>query len=97
MTARKASKKLPSYTSGTLAVSRRMVAPGPLHEEQAIIHDLMTRWRHLQSTLRYYDRTTGKPIAEEAERLRQQTWDHIEALPVGELRTNLEREMYKVG
>jgi hypothetical protein len=96
MTARKASKKkLPPYTSDSLAVSRRMIAPGPLHEEHAIIHDLMTRWRHLQSTLRYYDRTTGKPMAEEAERLRQQTWDRIEQLPAGELRTNLEREMYK--
>lgn len=93
MTARK--KKSAPYTSGSLAVSRRMIAPGPLHEEQAVIYDLMTRYRHLQSTLPYYDRTTGKPIAAEAEKLRQQAWDRIEQLPEGELRANLRRRMYE--
>lgn len=93
MPARK--KKLSPYTSESLAVSRRMIAPGPLHEEHAVIYDLMTRYRHLQSTLRYYDRATGKPIADEAEKLRQETWRRIEALPDGDLRTNLTREMYK--
>lgn len=68
-----------------------MIAPGPLHEERAIIHDLMMRYRHLQSTLRYYDRTTGKPIAAEAEKLRQAAWKRIEQLPEGELRVNLSR------
>lgn len=97
MTARKTSKKkLPAYTSGSLEVSRRMIAPGPLREEHAIIHDLMWRWRNLQSTLPYYDRTIGKPIAEEAEHLRQQAWERIEQLPEGDLRANLTREMYKV-
>lgn len=93
MPARK--KKLLPYTSESLAVSRRMIAPGPLHEEHAVIYDLMTRYRHLQSTLAYYDRATGKPIADEAEKLRQETWRRIEALPEGDLRTNLTREMYK--
>jgi hypothetical protein len=91
---KKTSKTAP-YTSESLAVSRRMIAPGPLHEEQAIIYDLMTRYRHLQSTLAYYDRGTGKPIAAEAEKLRQQAWDRIEQLPEGELRTNLTRQMYE--
>lgn len=72
-----ARKKKPSpYTSESLAVSRR----GPLHEERAIIYDLMSHYRHLQSTLAYYDRSTGKPIADEAEKLRQETWRRIEAL-----------------
>lgn len=88
-------KKQAPYTSESLAVSRRMVAPGPLHEEHAIIHDLLTRYRHLQSTLAYYDRKTGAPIAAEAERLRKETWKRIEQLPEGELRTNLSREMYE--
>jgi hypothetical protein len=86
-------KKQPPYASESLAVSRRMVAPGPLHEERAIIHDLMTRYRHLQSTLPYYDRTTGKPIADEAEKLRKEAWRRIEALPEGDLRSNLTRRM----
>jgi hypothetical protein len=88
-------KKQPPYASESLAVSRRMIAPGPLHEEHAIIFDLMTRYRHLQSTLRYYDRTTGKPIADEAEKLRKEAWRRIEALPEGDLRSNLTREMYE--
>ena len=92
MAARK--KKQAPYTSESLAVSRRMVAPGPLHEEHSIIRDLMTRYRHLQSTLPYYDRKIGKPIADEAEKLRQEAWRRIEQLPEGELRTNLSREMY---
>ena len=97
MTVRKAAKKkLPPYASSSLAVSRRMLAPGPLHEERAIVYDLMTRYRHLQSTLRLYDRTTGKPIAEEAARLHRQAWDRIEQLPAGDLRANLERELYKL-
>ena len=87
-------KKLAPYTSESLAVSRRMVAPGPLHEERAIIHDLVTRYRHLQSTLPYYDRKTGAPIALEAEKLRQEAWSRIAQLPEGDLRTNLSREMY---
>lgn len=90
-------KKSSPYTSATLAVSRRMVAPGPLHEEHAIIHGLMTRYRHLQSTLRYYDRSTGAAIADEARRLHQETWQRIEQLPEGALRTNLSREMYTRG
>ena len=89
-------KKPAPYTSNSLAVSRRMIAPGPLHEEHAIIYDLMTRYRHLQSTLRLYDRTTGAPIAEEAARLHAEAWRRIEQLPEGDLRTNLSREMYKV-
>lgn len=76
-------------------MTRRLIAPGPFHEEHAIILDLMTRWRSLASTLRYYDRKTGKPIAEEAERYRVQAWNRIERLPASELRSNLEREMYK--
>jgi hypothetical protein len=79
----------------SLAVSRRMVTAGPLHEDRAIIHDLMRRYRHLNSTLKYYDRKTGKPIAAEAEKLRQEAWRRIEALPEGNLRANLSREMYK--
>lgn len=91
-----ATKKKPKpYASESLAVSRRMVAPGPLHEERSIIYDLMTRFRHLQSTLPYYDRKTGEPIAAAAETLRQETWRRIKALPQGELRTNLTREMYQ--
>lgn len=86
--------KLAPYTSESLAVTRRMIAPHPLHEEHAIISDIMTRYRHLQSTLPYYDRTAGKPIAEEAEKLRQQAWQRVEQLPEGDLRTNLSREMY---
>ena len=89
-----ARKKRAPYTSESLAVSRRMIAPGPLHEEHAIIYDLMTRYRHLQSTLPYYDRKTGAPIAAEAEKLRQEAWRRIERLPEGELRTSLSREMY---
>ncbi len=88
-------KKQAPYASESFAVSKRMVAPGPLHEEHAIIYDLMTRYQHLQSTLRYYDRKTGAPIAAEAEHLRKETWRRIEQLPEGELRTNLSREMYK--
>ena len=75
-------------------MSRRMIAPGPLHEEHAVIYDILNRYRHLQSTLRYYDRTTGKPIAAEADKLRQEAWLRIEQLPEGELRANLSREMY---
>jgi hypothetical protein len=91
-----ARKKKPTpYTSESLAVSRRMVAQGPLHEERAVIHDLVTRYRHLQSTLPYYDRKTGAPIAAEAEKLRQEAWRRIEMLPEGPLRTNLTREMYE--
>jgi hypothetical protein len=95
MASRKTKKKQAPYTSTTLAVSRRMIAPGPLHEEQAIIHDLMTRYRHLQSTLPHYDRKTGAPIAAEAERLRQEAWRRIEQLPEGDLRKNLSRAMYE--
>ena len=91
----KTSKKPAPYTSESLAVSRRMVAPGPLHEERAVIHDLLTRYQHLQSTLRYYDRGTGAPIAAEATRLHKEAWRRIEQLPEGELRTNLSRAMYK--
>lgn len=93
MAARK--KKQTPYTSESLAVSRRMVAPGPLHEERAIIRDLISRYRRLQSTLALYDRRTGAPIAAEAERLHQEAWRRIEQLPEGDLRTNLSREMYK--
>jgi len=94
MAARK--KKQAPYTSESLEVSRRMIAPGPLYEERAIIHDLMTRYRHLQSALPYYGRSkTGEPIADEAARLHKETWNRIEQLPEGDLRTNLSREMYK--
>lgn len=88
-------KKAAPYRSESLAVSRRMIAPGPLHEEHAIIYDLMTRYRHLQSTLPYYDRRTGEPFAAEAEKLRQEAWRRIERLPEGVLRTNLSRQMYE--
>jgi len=90
-----AKKKSAPYTSDSLAVSRRMIAPGPLREEHAVIYDLMTRFRHLQSTLPYYDRKTGAPIATEAEKLRQEAWRRIEALPEGDLRKNLSRAMYE--
>jgi hypothetical protein len=76
-------------------VTRRSIAPHPLREEHAIIEDLMKRWRHLQSTLAYYDHATGEPIAAEAEKLRQEAWRRIELLPEGPLRTNLTREMYE--
>lgn len=88
-------RKQAPYASESLAVSRRMIAPGPLHEEHAIIYDLMTRYRHLQSSLRYYDRKTGAPIAAEAAKLHQETWRRIEQLPEGELRANLSRRMYE--
>jgi len=94
MATRKAPQKKPApYSSESLAVSRRMVAPGPLYEERAIIHDLMWRYGHLQGTLRYLDRTEGKPVAEEAEKLREEAWRRIQALPDGDLRTNLTREL----
>lgn len=93
MTTRK--KKLTPYTSDSLAVSRRMIAPGPLHEEHSIIYDLLTRKRHLDSTLKFYDRGTGAPIAAEAARLHAEAWRRIDQLPEGDLRTNLSREMYK--
>ena len=93
---RKKTKKLPPYTSSTLAVSRRMIAPGPLHEEHAVIYDLMNRWHHLSSTLALYDRKTGEPIAAEAEKLRKAAWERIERLPEGTLRTNLTRQMYEI-
>ena len=95
MAARK--KKQTPYTSESLAVSRRMIAPGPLHDEHAIIYDLMTRYRHLQSSLRYIDRTAGSPIAAEAKKLHQETWRRIEQLPEGDLRAHLSREMYTKG
>lgn len=88
-------EKLAPYTSDTLAVSRRMISAGPLHEEQAIIYDLMTRFRNLESSLRYYDRATGAAIAAEAKKLRDEAWRRIEQLPKGELRTNLARRMYE--
>ena len=87
-------KKAAPYTSESLAVSRRMVAAGPLHEERAIIHDLIWRYGHLQGTLRYVDRSEGKTIAEEAEKLRQEAWRRIQELPEGDLRTNLTRELH---
>ena len=92
---KKTPKKAAPYTSESLAVSRRMIAPGPLFEERAIIHDLLWRYRHLQSTLRYVDRTEGKAIAEEAAKLRDEAWRRIQELPEGDLRTNLTREMHK--
>ncbi len=94
MAARKKKKPEP-YISSTLGVSRRMIAPGPFHEEQAIIHDLLFRYRNLQSTLRYYDRTTGKPLADEADKLHAEAWRRIEQLPEGDLRRNLARKMYE--
>ncbi len=82
------------YTSSTLDVSRRMIAPGPHHEATAVIYDLMHRAVTLESSLPYYDRTTGKPIAEQAREFRAEARRRIERLPRGELRTNLERENY---
>jgi len=93
MAAKKTNKPAP-YTSPSLAVSRRMIATHPLHEEHAIIYDIMTRKRHLDMTLKYHDRGTGKYIADEAAKLHAEAWKRIEQLPEGELRTNLEREMY---
>lgn len=90
---KKGKKSAAPYTSESLAVSRRMVALGPLYEERAIIHDLIWRYGHLQGTLRYLDRSEGKPVAEEAEKLRQEAWRRIEELPEGDLRTNLTREL----
>lgn len=79
------------YTSSTLATSRRMLAPGPHHEAHAIIYDLMTRASHLEATLRYYDRSTGKGIADQALALRHEAQRRIKRLPAGELRDNLTR------
>lgn len=93
MAARK--KKPAPYTSDSLAATRRMIAPGPLHEEQAIIHDLLFRYRNLQSVLRHYDRSTGATIAAEAEKLHKEAWRRIEQLPEGALRSNLSRRMYE--
>ena len=93
MARQKTPKKAAPYTSESLAVSRRMVASGPLHEERAILHDLLWRYGHLQSTLRYVDRTEGKSIAEEAAKLRDEAWRRIQELPEGDLRTNLTREL----
>lgn len=90
---RKPSKKPAPYTSESLAVTRRLIAEGPFREERAIIHDLLWRYGHLQSTLRYVDRAEGEPIAKEAEKLRQEAWRRIEELPEGDLRTNLTREL----
>jgi hypothetical protein len=94
--AAKRKQKVPApYTSSSLEVSRKMVAPGPLHEEQSIIHDLIWRYKGLQSSLPYYDRTTGKPIAEEAERLRKEAWQRIEKLPDAKMREAYVRSLYQ--
>lgn len=69
------------------------MAEGPFREERAIIHDLIWRDGHLQGTLRYVDRAEGKSIADEAEKLRQEAWRRIQALPEGDLRANLTREL----
>ena len=81
MPRRTSRKKLPPYTSDTLAVSRRMVGAGPHHEEQSIIYDLTWRYKNLKSTLAYYDRTQGKAIAEEANKLADEARRRIEAYP----------------
>ena len=85
----------PSYTSDTLAASRRMVAPGPDHEELAVIHDLSWRYRNLQSQLRYYDRRTGEPIAKEAEVMRKEAERRIALLPDADLRERMTAHLYK--
>jgi len=90
---RKTPKKAAPYTSESLAVTRRLMAEGPFREERAIIHDLIWRYGHLQGTLRYLDRTEGKSVAEEAEKLREEAWRRIQELPAGDLRTNLTREL----
>ena len=89
------SRKTDAYTSSSLAVSRRMISPGEHFEERAIIHDLMSRFRSLESSLGYYDHATGRSIAAEASKLRAQAWERIERLPVGQLRSNLSREMQR--
>lgn len=83
------------YTSSTIATSRKMIARGPHHEAHAIIYDLMTRASDLESTLRYYDRTTGKAIADQALALRDEAQRRIKQLPAGDLRDNLtQRNLY---
>jgi hypothetical protein len=86
-------KKAVPYTSESLAVTRRLMAPGPLLEERAIINDLIWRYGHLQGTLRYVDRSEGEAIAKESHKLRDEAWRRIQELPEGDLRTNLTREL----
>jgi hypothetical protein len=91
MTAGKRKKKSAAYWSDTIEVSRKMIAPGPHHEEHAVIYDLMHRARNREQLLPHYDRKTGEPIAQEANRLREEAQRRIEALPDGDLRRNLTR------
>jgi hypothetical protein len=86
-------KKSAPYTSESLAVTRRLMAPGPFLEERAIINDLIWRYGHLQGTLRYVDRSEGEAIAKESHKLRDEAWRRIQELPEGDLRTNLTREL----
>ncbi len=82
-------KALRPYTSSSLAVSRRMLAPNQEHfEEQAILHDIKSRYRHIQGVLPHYHRSTpaSKELAREAEDLVKEWHDRVEALPNGELK-----------
>jgi len=91
----KARTKRPApYTSDTLATSRKMVADGPLHEERAVIRDLMWRRKSLTQALPHYDRKTGKPLAEQAQKLREETQRRIDALPES-MRAWLTRENWE--
>lgn len=88
---RRATKKPAAYWSDTIEVSRKMIAPGPHHEEHAVIYDLMTRARSREQVLPHYDRKTGEPILQEANKLREEAQRRIDALPDGELRKILAR------
>jgi hypothetical protein len=89
-----APKKAP-HSEPTRAVSRHMIAvSGTLHEQHAIIKDLMARYQKLVSTLPNQDRKTSSPIAMEATQLHKEAWRRIEQLPEGPLRDNFMRKMY---
>jgi len=89
-------KKLPAYKSDTLEASRRLMGSGPFLEERAIIHDLRSRAKNLESSLRTYswNDPNGKAVALKVSQLRQQALDRIEQLPEGDLRTNMLRNLY---
>jgi hypothetical protein len=91
----KGTKKPRPYSSSTFEVSKRMLAPGQSYfEEQAIVYDLISRIGSLKSTLPYYDRTMGKPIADEIAELRREAMKRLEDLPEGAMRQRYEREIW---
>lgn len=87
-------KKLKPYTSSSLAASRRMLAQGQPHfEEQAILHDIQSRYRHIQGVLPHYHRSTpeSKQMARESEELFADWHARVAALPEGELKAGYVR------